>query len=291
MNMLNSLRKYLREKAYYIGFVENDPLTCGFKFGNIKWLDTAGYDTGWFADPFIFEVSDDKIVVLAEEFVYETGKGRLVRLDISRDYKLEKVKVILELDTHLSFPIFHREGNEVYVYPENAESGKLSIYRYNLAEERLEFTAVLVDEPLLDSQIYQKDGKYILCGVIFEPNGQECTRRLQIYESDKLTGPYVRSAEIANSFCEERGAGAVFQRDGRFIRPAQCCEGDYGKGVILYDIDGNTEREIARYVPESGKKNGLGLHTFNQCDGLTVVDGIEYRHRVPGRLVAFIFRK
>ena len=59
---------------------------------------------GWFADPFVLDVTDTTISLLAEEFRFKTGKGRIVRLDVQREtFELEKVTVLID-DCHLSFP-------------------------------------------------------------------------------------------------------------------------------------------------------------------------------------------
>ena len=69
----------------------------------IKWM-RAKHQDGWFADPFVLKVTDTAISLLAEEFRYKTGKGRIVRLDIDREtLTLEKVTPLID-GCHLSFP-------------------------------------------------------------------------------------------------------------------------------------------------------------------------------------------
>ena len=69
----------------------------------IKWM-RAKHQDGWFADPFVLKVTDSSISLLAEEFRYKTGKGRIVRLDIDREtLTLETVTPLID-GCHLSFP-------------------------------------------------------------------------------------------------------------------------------------------------------------------------------------------
>ena len=69
----------------------------------IKWMRGKHQD-GWFADPFVLKVTDTSISLLAEEFRYKTGKGRIVRLDIDREtLTLETVTPLID-GCHLSFP-------------------------------------------------------------------------------------------------------------------------------------------------------------------------------------------
>ena len=69
----------------------------------IKWM-RAKHQDGWFADPFVLKVTDTSISLLAEEFRFKTGKGRIVRLDIDREtLTLETVTPLID-GCHLSFP-------------------------------------------------------------------------------------------------------------------------------------------------------------------------------------------
>ena len=87
-----------------IGFLQNtlEEVIAGAE-PEIKWMRGKHQD-GWFADPFVLKVTDTSISLLAEEFRYKTGKGRIVRLDIDREtLTLEKVTPLID-GCHLSFP-------------------------------------------------------------------------------------------------------------------------------------------------------------------------------------------
>ena len=87
-----------------IGFLQNtlEEVIAGAE-PEIKWM-RAKHPDGWFADPFVLKVTDSSISLLAEEFRYKTGKGRIVRLDIDREtLTLEKVTPLID-GCHLSFP-------------------------------------------------------------------------------------------------------------------------------------------------------------------------------------------
>ena len=87
-----------------IGFLQNtlEEVIAGAE-PEIKWM-RAKHPDGWFADPFVLKVTDTSISLLAEEFRYKTGKGRIVRLDIDREtLTLEKVTPLID-GCHLSFP-------------------------------------------------------------------------------------------------------------------------------------------------------------------------------------------
>ena len=283
---------YLGEHCYRIGFID-DPFLTPFDFRRVQWLDTGNYRNGWFADPFICKVSDTEIVLFAEEFVYATRKGRIVRLTVQREgFRLKRIEVLLECDTHLSFPLFVEEGVR-FVCPENHQSGVLKVYRYDEAAGRLTDPQVLVDERLVDAQFVKIGGWYYVMGVRY-PGWFDAARTLYIYRSDALTGPYEEVQRIENPLREERGAGRLFERNGRWIRPAQSCEDGYGKEVIFYEMtlhEGSfSEKELFRLAPIRRMRYGLGVHAFDCRDGVAVIDGSEYRRFLAGRLSAFFWR-
>lgn len=256
------------------------------------WIDMNGYTHGWFADPFIYDVKDDVIEVLVEEYEYHNSKGKLSMITVDKKtYKLLKVDEILCLDTHLSFPNIFRDGDKVYVYPENSEGGRLKIYEFDYQNKKMVEIGVLVEKPLLDSQLLKIDDSYYVFG-IERPKIRGDYRIEQIFKSSSLFGPYEKTQEIVNEKNEQRGAGAFFYDNGSLIRPAQCCEGGYGKGVIFYEIsfDNNMVKEkmLGRISPNPKGNWTQQLHTFNRHKGWTIIDGYEYFHPTLNKLVSLV---
>lgn len=303
MTILHSLRSFLAERAYFIGFLNDKQLElpAAERFNAISWLTTGGYKHGWFADPFFLTVSESKVELLVEEWEYDNTKGRLCMLDIERrgeKYKLQKVTPILTLDTHLSFPIYIKdESGELYFYPENYQSGSLKLYHFNRETRQLEQPISIISEPLLDTQIVKIDKHYYAMGVIKnESKTHDYTRHLHIYKAEQLTGPYKLVQVIDNPLREERGAGHIYKHDGKLYRPAQCCEGDYGKAVIIYELQMDdagrfTEKEVNRFEPVHGARYGQGLHTFNLMNGLCVIDGKDFRRGLISRWIDKLYKR
>ena len=285
--ILIKLINYFCQVKYEIGFIaaSDIPQETNSILKGIEWLNYGDYKEGWFADPFLLSVTDSFVQVLAEEFSYKTKKGSISLLNIKRDtggYTLEGVKKILELDNHLSFPLILEEQGSVYVCPENYQSGGVYIYEYNKNNEKLENPIIIISDPLVDVQIVKHEDAYYAFGVVCKTGRMEETRSINIYKSNNLLGKYALSQTILNDNCEERGAGQIFRRNCKIIRPAQCCEGGYGKMLIFYNlefINGEIcETELCRLKPQRLKKNGLSLHTFNVKNGLCVVDGHDYKN-------------
>ena len=157
-------KNFFNSENWNIGFVDisADQLLDVKKLGKIDWMKHS-YRDRFFADPFVLCADESKIVVFAEELEFDKPIGRLVELVVDAKTKqlLERY-VILQLDTHLSYPIIKKMDDKIYVYPENGESGKLSVYEYILETHSLKFVNIVVEEPLTDATIVAwKDKSYL----------------------------------------------------------------------------------------------------------------------------------
>lgn len=283
-----SWRKYAIEDNWNIGFCEqtiDDFIQCK-KPNRIKWLKHP-YNDRWFADPFIYKVTDDDIVVFVEECkLFEYPKGIICELVIDRKtMRLKERYVMLELDKHLSYPaIIHHEG-KVYVYPENGASGKLNIYEYDEANHKLVNPTCILDEAVADATIMQTKEGYRLIATKY-PETQE---KSYLYESNSLFGPYKQVSEIPcqeKRSCSRPGGNWINSLQGLF-RPAQDCSKRYGGALSIMQVNlANNiykETDYCRIEPLSFKYS-RGVHTINFHEGLCVVDGYGYLYQVLGRL-------
>ena len=252
----------------------------------VKWLRHP-YRDRWFADPFILDVTADKIYLLVEEYFYQSNKGRIAKLEIDRETcKLLQIEVVLELETHLSFPIIRRIGEDVFIYPENSQAGKLVIYRLSKDFSYCNESKVLIDEPLTDAVIFQD---LIFSTVQPTPNG--CY--LSIYKYNKELGQYQISQKIEFGEKIARNAGGYFIYEGRMFRPAQECNNSYGHCVVIQELIHSENlwgmNEVCRlYSPHPLMKDGM--HTFNTYKDVGVIDVNGPRHPVMKRLVDMMYR-
>ena len=288
---LQNFRHELFKGCFNVGFIINKPFDkiSDLPFKSIHWLDLNGYDNGWFADPFILDYNSSVITVLVEEFEYSNEKGRLCKIIVSsKDYKLLKVVPLLELETHLSYPSIYRFNDKIFICPENSAAGYVRAYQ--LKDDSLLNPTLLIQDSLVDTQFVQIDNKFYAFGVKNYVGAMDETKTLNIYESSNFLGPYKHIQTIINDKCEERGAGNFFNFEGKLYRPAQCCEGWYGKGIIFYEVtlrdERFSEKEIFRISGDYYKKWGLGMHQFHSYKDLTVVDGQDFCH-----LFARIFKR
>ncbi len=61
---------------------------------------------------------------------------------------------------HLSYPFIFQHQGKMYMVPEGYGSGALRLYRASDFPLRWEFDRVLVDRPLIDTSLFQWEGRW-----------------------------------------------------------------------------------------------------------------------------------
>lgn len=282
---MNGKDKLLYSHNWNIGFCAQTPegLVGRQSLNRIQWMKHS-YKDRWFADPFIYKITKDEIVVFVEECQIESPKGIICELVIDRKTKrLKRRFVLLESDTHLSYPAIIRWGDKVYVYPENGASGQLNIYEYDSASHLLVNPICILNEAVADATILKCENKYLMVATRC-PKTQE---EVFLYQSDSLFGPFVQIGDtpIQTSRSCSRPGGNWFCAGGQLYRPAQNCEKRYGASLSIMEVsiiaDKVCESQSFTLYPESYRYN-RGLHTLNFMNGICVIDGYGYLNPVAG---------
>lgn len=283
---MSSLRQRLIcNQNWNIGFCDLTPeafISSG-KLGRVVWVKNP-YNDRWFADPFLLEVTDDTITVFVEERMVIADRGYLSELVIGRRiFEIKERYVILETDSHLSYPAIIKKDGHIYVYPENALGGPLKMYEYDTVKHQLVNPKVILNERVADSTIMEKDGKYYLIAVKYP----ESLEKAYLYESDNIDGPYeqVGDAPVQLSRSCSRPGGNWFYANKHLYRPAQDCLVNYGGALKVMRVDSLNpfyEQEVFSVQPLNYKYN-LGVHTINFLNGLAVIDGYGYLYPLFGR--------
>lgn len=249
---------------------------------NIRWL-RHGYTDRWFADPFILRADDSEIEFLVEEFPYSTCVGRIARIVAdTRTMELKELHTILQLDTHLSFPAIMRKGDDIYIYPENGNSGRQDLYIYDRAGDTCRRIDTIVERPLADAVIARIGSRrYLLATEQPTHNGPT----LMVMNYDGAKPEPLQNVTFGRGI--GRNAGAVFEHRGKLYRPAQESVGDaYGIAVVLQQIDAAADGTL-RFTDVATLRSPspdlyLGFHTFNVYNNRIVVDAKGYRYRRLG---------
>ena len=270
MGLKQILMHYTWDLAY--GVYSEEILHEGLKntkLNNVK----NPYSNKWFADPFILEEDSTSIQFLVEEFDYSVGRGRIARLLVDKgNNEIKECSVILDLPTHLSFPVIYRVDNEIYVHPENSASGASYMYRYDRKIDKLVEPRLIIKQPIADAIIRQVDNCYIMYATR-NPNANGC--ELIEYRSSSLFGPYTEYPPLHFELNTARMAG-MFIGD---IRPAQDCYRDYGKAVVLY----NDKNVQCRIEPTNWRY--AGIHTFNTLNQTFVIDIKKYDYPLLYKII------
>lgn len=232
------------------------------------------FNSRWFADPFILDYNDEEIILLVEDYSDSDKKGKISKLVIDRkSMKLKDVKIILELDTHLSFPAIIRKDGRVFIYPENSEAKTLNLYEYDLKTDQCVIVRQLSNKSMADAIITDYFGEKLLFSTMNNGNV------LDVYKYDEIKATFVCHSNVRFKENIARNGGDYFEVNGNLYRAAQECNYTYGHAISLQKIeekDGVFQmKEVRRILPPKG---AFGIHTFNTYKGLTVVDLKVFRH-------------
>lgn len=289
------LRDYIHkytESAWLLGFVPNG--LDGLIASDIHWINKGKYTNKWFADPFILDLTESVITLLVEEFDYAIGRGRIAKLLVDRHTMvITDCKVILDLDTHLSFPFIWRHNDEIYVAPENYKSGGWNLYRYNRQSDLLEFIVKLSDLPLTDASILNiNDSTFVFSTLEPHPNGTT----LGVWKAISPVFPQLSNDPFVRIEFNEniaRNAGEFFAYNNKLIRPAQESNQTYGHALVFQEINFDdkyiTFNELFRYKSPHPKYN-KGIHTFNTYNGSAIIDVKGNRYPIIARFITILSR-
>lgn len=275
--------RLLKNKDFFnVGFIDMTPEEfCRLRtLPKVEWMRHS-YRDRFIADPFILKVSEEEIVVLAEDCPFSNYHGgRIVELHVDRKTKklLHRYE-ILKLDTHLSYPAIIRRDGKVYVYPENGQSGKLLMYEFDESNHQLINPKLILDEAVADATIIEcADGWYLTATSV------ESTRQnVYLYKSNSFDGPYVKvdTMPFNSDIRQSRPAGDFFRAGSDLFRPSQDCEERYGAALSIMKVDefGSTIKEhLYAHIGPVNFRYNLGIHTINFHDGVCVIDGYGYLH-------------
>ncbi len=226
----------------------------------------------WAADPFVFEENGETFI-FAELYDYVRRRGVLGYCKLVEEGKCKWQPIIVE-DHHLSYPYIFRKGQDIYIMPEAGQSGAVSIYKaiqfpdsWKKVKE-LRMGVIYADTTPVDLDF----SRYALAYDV--KNVDDYQLKLVDFQTQKDVTILVDNVEC------RRPAGRVFQYRNSWIRPAQYCVGEYGKGLMFYEcsLQDNEfhERLIEKIVPEDLSYTTEiyleGMHTYNATDRYEVID-------------------
>lgn len=292
ITLVNRLKRRLGECVWNIGIIK--PIKLGDATHKIKvnWLKGIPRDN-WYADPFILMYDDNTIEILVEEYITKDAKGVISLLIInSKTLRLECSVRLLELDTHLSFPLIYKDSGKTYILPENYQAGCLTLYEYDDVNKQLVNPKIILNESVVDSSILKISHCYYLFTTKFTENCSEGPQDLFIYKAEKIIGPYHLHQVLSFDAPIARGAGAIIQDGNYYYIPTQNCLSGYGRQVIINKLSIDNDKfsiyEVSRISPLNPYSKGC--HTYNKCDNYAVIDGYKYRYGIAADFMSYIYK-
>lgn len=173
---------------------------------------------------------------------------------------------------HFSYPGTISHKGEHFLVPEVALWSSPVIYRLTDFGAEAAGALELSDHPrLIDPTLYAHNGHVYL----FANHLSETPNVLRLWVSDDLFSPFVehQNSPIRMSPSGSRMGGAIFSREDRLYRIGQENTGQYGAGIVLFEITtisaaSYEERQVGA-LSFTGVK---GPHTLNFVDGHAVFD-------------------
>ena len=240
----------------------------------------------YWADPHVV-MQGDQYFVFVEEVLFSHKRGRIAVIVLDESGLIEGPMTVLERPYHLSYPFVFEHGGELYMIPESSGHGTIELYRCEQFPLRWEYVRDLMQDVFaLDTTVLHQAGKWWLFTCIREREGAAVHTELFLFSSDDpIRGSWSAHAHnpIVCDARRARPAGAVFERDGRLLRPSQQAVPRYGYAVRINEILAMTDREylesdVACLLPDW--EPGLaGTHTLSRAGDLTIVDACRWRSR------------
>jgi hypothetical protein len=273
----NRIRRHLvGAPNWFVGWRRLDgPLVGVPQLGGAPFVRVPDDGARFFADPFPIH-RDGRDYLFVEEFPYATERGVISVLEILPDGSTTPPRVVLETDTHLSYPFLLEHGDDVYMIPESSRSGRVELWRAAAFPHGWELAAVLIDGvDLADATVVRHDGRWYLFAA---PRGEWTSNwdALAVWSAEDLFGPWepLPTNPVLVDVRAARPAGAVVRAGGRLVRPVQDCTGSYGAALGWAAIDRLDPGGFAQTVQRHDMPPPplTGLHTYNRSDRIEAVD-------------------
>ena len=233
------------------------------------------------ADPFPVRYRNSDWI-FSEEIPEGTDKGRISCMQVPSPGKpFSRPEVVLDIDTHLSFPCIFRHQNDYFMIPESCASQDLRLYRATNFPFGWQLESILIEDlPLTDTTPVCHNNRWYFFTTTMYPVMQTL-----LFQSRNLGDPLELHPEspISSSIRNTRSAGHLFWAGQQLLRPAQDCSIRYGYGITINKVVRLTPSEYSEvavgHISPQWAPGLLGTHTLNSTTHLEVIDGCRYEHR------------
>jgi len=244
-------------------------------------------DKFW-ADPFVIK-KDNQYYIFLEEYVYKKRKAHIALMVMDEKGNYQKPIKILERPYHLSYPFVFRYQDSYYMIPETWNNNTIEVYKCIEFPLRWVFYKKLMENVhAVDSTLLFYKNKWWLFSAMKKSNQSDtCDELFLFYADNPLDSKWVPHPQnpLISDIRKARPGGRIYEYEGSLYRPSQDGSIRYGYGLVFNKITILNEleykEETVKVVEPDWDKKILGLHTFCNENGLTVIDAILKR---PGFL-------
>lgn len=233
---------------------------------------------GFIADPFVVKM-DNCYLVLVEFFDSRKKKGRIDYFILDQNFEILDEGVSLEETFHLSYPNVFEYHKEFYVIPEMAKSKRQTIYKLNSDGKLIKVKDIISNVSISDPTILHHDNKWWLFGSCNE-------NELNIWYSDDPFQEWLAHPlnPVKVDVKASRPAGEIYFDENKLIRPTQDISNFYGERVHLNRIQKLSINEFSENHDKTIDTSSFniksnGIHTINSCEGVKIVDVMDYKIR------------
>ena len=200
-------------------------------------LPDCDLDGEFVADPFLF-VWDGRVWLFFEGMRKGRGnrgvsKGLIGCMCYSKgawNYQ----GIAIEESFHLSYPQVFEDNGVVYMIPETAQTGEISLYEAIDFPKKWKKKAVIIKGKYVDSSLFRKNGMYY---IVTTPDDR--TSHAELWCATSLTGMWERhpaSNGVLSSLSFRRNGGMIYEDAGHIYRIAQDCDGGYGRRLYRVSV-------------------------------------------------------
>jgi hypothetical protein len=242
-------------------------------------------DRDW-ADPFLW-VHNGKRFIFVEEKPYSTNRGHISCLALDENLNISSSQIILERPYHLSYPFLFEYQGQLYMLPESGANNAIELYKCTDFPSQWEFVKALIPNiQAVDATLVEKDGLWWLFANIVVNSGSSWDS-LYLFKADSPLSdqwsPHPKNP-IVKDLHTARPAGNFLMHGIDLIRPSQDCSVCYGYAinfnrVTMLDEANYAEIRINTLKPPTNNRSILATHTWNEKQGLVVIDAKILRRR------------
>ncbi|HEX2955423.1 MAG TPA: hypothetical protein VHO70_01255, partial [Chitinispirillaceae bacterium] len=283
------LIKISKENIWAIGiFKGKDPLHIApDEMINNPVIDASAVNdvhAAFVADPFLWR-KDSLWYLFFEVLNKKDMKGDIGYAFSSDCRKWQYGKIVVDCLYHISYPYIFSWNDSIFMIPESAEAGFLSIYYAKEFPERWEIVDTILYGAYGDHGVIRYDNLWW----IFACSEPVKNNELKLYYSDCLYGNWIEhpsSPIVQNDDSKARPGGRMLFLNNQIIRFAQNCNKTYGIEVNAFTI---TKMDKERYAETKSGTNPVvkrgnnkwALHGMHNVDAFKISDS-EYVAAVDG---------